>query len=395
MLGLGFLRGQHSFFDPVVRITGGADTGLVLGTTEYMSSIGGGFAEDQQWGRLHLITQYYGAKFFYFPQGSFSSSYHDLSFSPTLTLGRWVVHLREDLRVSPEQNFGNLEIAGAPLPASDAALTDVAPLIEPPQTIATGWAERLDSTSLVEADYSLSRRSTVTFSGSYGLLHFFQAGYINGTTAQGHAGYNYLLTRKDSLALTYNYSLMSFTGVTNRTVSHLAQLSFSHTLAGRWSFQAGGGPDLLQFEGLGLPSGHQLTWSVTSGLTYQTHHNTYALQYFRGIAGGSGVLFGAETEGLTASISRAITRYWLGSLNGGAARNTGLVPSVAVPEFDYWFAGANLGRPLGRHFHFNLSYAYQQQSQSGGCPVLSCGLDSNRNVGSLSLEWHPLGTPRE
>jgi hypothetical protein len=395
MLGLGFLHAPHSFFDPVLRISEGADTGLVQGITESSTSIGGGFALDQQWGRFHLITQYYGAKLLYYPASSFSSSYHDLSFSPTLAFGRWAVHLREDLHVSPEQSFGGLDIAGAPLPASDAALTNVTPLLEPPETIATGWAERLDNTSLADIDYSLSRRSTVTLSGSYGLLHFFSPGYIDGNTVQGHVGYTYLLTPRDSMAITYNYSLMRFTGTTTRTVSHLAQLSFAHTLTARWSFQVAAGPQLFQLEGLGLSSGGQLTWSLTSGLTYQTHHNAYALQYFRGITGGSGVILGAETEGVTASISRALTRYWSGALNTGAARNTGLVPSQALPQFDYWFAGANVGRPLGRHFHINLNYAYQQQSQSGSCPVLSCGLNTERNVGSFSLEWHPLGVRRE
>ncbi len=395
MLGLGFLHAPHSFFDPVLRISEGADTGVVQGTTEYSGSIGGGFALDEQWGHFHLITQYYGARLFYYPASSFSSSYHDLSFSPTLTFGRWAVRLREDLHVSPEQSFGGLDIAGAPLPASDAALTNVTPLLEPPQTIATGWAERLDNTSLAEVDYSLSRRSTVTLSGSYGLLHFFQPGYIDGNTAQGYVGYTYRLSRRNSMAITYNYSLMSFTGTTTRTVSQLAQLSFSHTLAARWSFQVAGGPELLQLEGLGLPSGGQLTWSLTSSLNYLTHHNAYALQYFRGVTGGSGVILGAETEGVTATVSRALTRYWSGALDSGAARNTGLVASQALSQFDYWFAGANVGRPLGRHLHFNLNYVYEQQTQAGGCPVLSCGTNTGRNAGSFTLEWHPLGIRRE
>src|ERR1700733_1086110 len=34
MLGLGFLHAPHSFFDPVLRISEGADTGLVQGITE-------------------------------------------------------------------------------------------------------------------------------------------------------------------------------------------------------------------------------------------------------------------------------------------------------------------------------------------------------------------------
>src|SRR4029077_17366482 len=130
-----------------------------------------------------------------------------------------------------------LNIVGAPLSASDSVLTNVTPQIEPTQSIQTGWTERLDNTTLGEVDYSLSRRATVTLVGSYGLLHFLHSGFIDGNNSQGRAGYTYLLTHKDSIGITYDYSLMRFTGTPSRTESHLAQISFAHSLAGRWAFQ--------------------------------------------------------------------------------------------------------------------------------------------------------------
>ena len=154
MLGLGSLRAHLSFFDPVLRITEGADTGLAPGKTDSTSLFGGGFALDQQWSRSHLIVQYYGSKLLDYPDSVFDSSYHNLSFSQTITLGRWVFRLRDDLLVSPQANFGGLDITGAPLPAFDAALTSVTPQLEPAQTIQTGWAERVDNTPLAEVDYS-------------------------------------------------------------------------------------------------------------------------------------------------------------------------------------------------------------------------------------------------
>jgi hypothetical protein len=234
----------------------------------------------------------------------------------------------------------------------------------------------------------------MTLVGSYGLLHFLRPGYISGNTAQGRAGYTYLLTPRDSIGLTYDYALMRFTGAASSTQNHLVQLSFAHTLAGRWSFQLAGGPQFLLLENSGFSSGGRWTWSATSSLAYLTHHNGLSLGYFHGITGGSGVILGAETDALTGSISRSLAR-WLGSLNSGYTRNATLVASGSSAQFNSWFAGAHLARPLGRHFRVGLNYSYQQQTGTGSCPVLSCGLSTARNVGSLSLEWHPLGVRTE
>jgi hypothetical protein len=393
-LGLGSLRARRPFFDPVLSITEGADTGLTPGRTASTSSIGGGFALDQQWSRFRLIVQYSGSKLLTYPRSIYDSSYHHLSFAQTITFGRWVVRLRDDLLLSPQSNFGGLDLAAAPLPASDAALTSVTPQIEPAQTIQTGWAQRLDNTPLGEVDYSLSRRATVTWVGSYGLLHFLHSGFIEGNNPQGRVGYTYLLTHKDSVGITYNYSLMRFIGTPSRTQSHLAQVSFAHSLLGRWAFQVSAGPQLFQLQNFGLPSNGRWTWSITSNLTYQARHVGYSLGFFREITSGSGVMLGAKTNGLTATINRSLTRYWSGSLNGGYARNSDLTPTQNS-QFSYWFAGANLGRPLGRHLHFGLNYQYQQQKSTGACLVVSCGLNLGRNIGSVGLEWHPLGVRTE
>ena len=94
-----------------------------------------------------------------------------LSFAPTLTFGRWVVRSRDDLALAPQGGFNGLGFEGAPL-AADTALTNVTPLLEPGDDILTAWTERLDNTSFGEVDYSLSRRTTMTFVGSYTVTAF-------------------------------------------------------------------------------------------------------------------------------------------------------------------------------------------------------------------------------
>jgi hypothetical protein len=187
---------------------------------------------------------------------------------------------------------------------------------------------------------------------------------------------------------------MRFVGTPSRVQSHLAQVSFAHTILGRWAFQLSAGPQLFQLQNFGLPSSGRWTWSVTSNLIYQTRRTNYSLEYFREITSGSGVILGAETNALTATISRSLTHSWLGSLNGGYGRNTNLTPSQNS-SFGYSFVGANLGRPIGRHLRLSLNYQYQQQTNTGGCLVANCGLNTGRNIGSIGLEWHPLGVRME
>ena len=91
-------------------------------------------------------------------------------------------------------------------------------------------------------------------------------------------------------------SLMRFPGFSSQTQTHLAQFSFAHTLVGRWAFQLSAGPQFVRLEDFGPLSGDQWSWSLTSSLTYQTHHANYLLTYVRGVTSGAGVIIGAETN---------------------------------------------------------------------------------------------------
>ena len=71
----------------------------------------------------------------------------------------------------------------------------------PAETINTGEVMRYRNSILGQAEYSFSRRSAFTFSGSYGLLDFTGAGYFNSTMFDAQAGYDYLLDPSNSIAI--------------------------------------------------------------------------------------------------------------------------------------------------------------------------------------------------
>ena len=73
---------------------------------------------------------------------------------------------------------------------------------------------RYRNSVLGQAEYSFSRRSAFTFSGSYGLLHFPNAGYVSSHMLNAQAGYDYLLDPRNSIAILASYGKIDYTGTT-------------------------------------------------------------------------------------------------------------------------------------------------------------------------------------
>src|SRR4029077_10394038 len=252
----------------------------------------------------------------------------------------------------------------------------IQPSLAPNVTIQTGLARQLNNTAFAEADYAFSRRTSMTFVGSYGFLYFLDPGFINNDYIHGRFGYNYALSVANSVSLSYDYNRTTFGGASNRLQTDQVQMSFGRKITGRLAFQLAAGPELIRLENFGSPSSRQISWSVYSALAYNLRNSGYSFSYSHGVTPGSGVFFGSTSDSVTGMATREFTRFWSASLNGGYARNKGLVPTGGfTSRFDNWFAGASLNRQIGQQVHLSLIYGFQSQTSGGGvCPVLSCGL---------------------
>ena len=394
-LGLGSLRGFRNIFDPAIKFSELDETGLVPGKAALVSNLGGSLYMDQHWGSSDLAVAYNAADVLYQPSyyGMHSVPYHDLNVSSEMVRGRWTVRLRDSALYSWETGFGGLFTGGPAQFAQSGLPSNIQPSLAPNQTIQTGLARQLNNTALGEADYAFSRRTTLTFVGSYGLLHFSDPGYINSRSINGKLGYNYALSAANSFSLSYDYNRVSFSGTGSRMQIDSVQISFGRKITGRLALQLEAGPQLLR-ENYGAPSTPQLSWSTSNALTYNLPTTGYSLSYFRGVTAGSGVFFGSESDTVTATASHEFTRFWSASVNGGYAVNKPLgTVSRFVSRFDGWFTAASLNRQMGRQVHVSLTYGLQRQTTGGGaCPVLSCGLPGStsfRQFGA-TLQWHPL-----
>ena len=131
-----------------------------------------------------------------------------------------------------------------------SSLNSIGQAFLPGETIETGNVLRYRNSVLGQAEYSFSRRSAFTFSGSYGILHFADAGYVNSHMLNAQAGYDYLLDPTNSIAVLASYGKIDYSflpvgassNVTSSTTNYLAALAYGRKITGRLAFQAGGGP---------------------------------------------------------------------------------------------------------------------------------------------------------
>jgi len=269
-----------------------------------------------------------------------------------------------------------------------ASLTNVGQEFIPPDTVETGNVLRYRNSVLGQVEYSFSRRSAFTLSGSYGLLEFPYVGYISSHMLNAQAGYDYELDPKDSIAVLASYGKIDYTGTSDSTRDYMAALAFGRKITGRVAFQVSAGPQRIQAMN---GTGNFQLWfaAANSALSYERRRGGMSLAFSRGVSAGSGVFLGSTTNTFSSSAHYLFTRFWTGTVNGGYSMSTSLAPAgVATTNFDNWFFGASLGRRLGQHAEMNLNYGLQRQNSPAVCPVTSCGVSGFQQTVGMTVNWH-------
>ena len=416
---LGSLQHTRNIFDPTITIsqlgqTTPGNSGQTILTGVSMASASLNF--NRTWSVYHFYTIYYGGETFnegysaattFFGKTASHYQFHDLSVTQEAAWARWHVLLRDDFTASPGAAFSSQGMGGPGLASQfssilGAALNSFGQQFQPAETVNTGSALRYRNSILGQVEYSFSRRSAFTLSGSYGLLYFTGAGYFNSTMLDGQAGYDYQLDPSNSIAILASYGKIDYTGTGtsatgistigtgNSVQDYMGALAYGRKITGRLAFQVAAGPQEILFHGAGgLGNFHTLFVSVNSALTYERRRSGVSFSYGRGLTGGSGVFLGATSNTFSASTHYQFTRYWAGSINAGYALNNSLPHAGAPPtQFDNWFVGGNIGRRVGPHAQVNFNYGATRQTSPATCLVANCGGTGLQQTFGLSFNWH-------
>jgi len=355
-------------------------------------------------GRLALneISQNSSLLLDYLAGGSFAKNYtlgnsliQNLDFAYTLHRGRWTTMLGDEFSYLSAAPFGfggigglgSLGIAlGNGVGSSPGFLTNFAPS----QSLFLNGAARISNSVIGQEDYALSHRSSLTIVGSYGVLKFIDAGFEDGSNVSLQAGYNYAVSRKDIISVSYQFNRFVYFNAPPKILNHVAQFAYARRLTGRVTFQVSGGPQFQDYQDALTETGNAVGWSLYSSLFYDLGRTGFSASYSHGQTGGSGIFLGAETDLAQGMASHKFSRDWDGSLMLGYSRNNTLrqtttVDGTASPQA--WFATGQLNRHFIRYGSLFVSYTISRQSSlSSFCSLPSCNAATSHFV-SVGYTW--------
>jgi len=386
-------------------------TGVQYGNTAQSSSFGstqgaGGWTTTsfatgnlsilEAWSHSTVGVNYSGGESFSSASGQGNGQFHQLSSSWQIYQRRWQALVMEQFSYLPQSSFGFGGTSGLATPgisgALGAPLTGFQNSFLPGQGILSVGGPRYSSTSAVQMTYDVSRRGGITVAVVHGLLRFSNSGNINSDTETLNVGYNYAITRKDSLGVSYRFNALHFQGSPQAVGDQLFQLMYSRRITGRLALNLGGGPDITNFRVATNGTKQSISGGGSASLTYAFAKSSLRASYTHGISSGSGLFTGSRSDQVTATWSLPLSRAWDSSWTSGYSRNTTIVAVQGLPSPTYnsVLAGAGINRSLGRSARFSIGYQAAIQTFGGVVctPAASCQPTQVTHQTQLSLQWN-------
>ncbi len=410
---LGISSGGRSFVTPTIRFTQFTDnsksTATSLDDWKASGSLTGQLALQRTWSRSQLGIDYSGGATLFTIAQNRRASFHRVGISDQITWRRITLLLADSLIYLPESSFGAGGLGGLST-GSLGGLGNgsigtgfgsgsgggfgggLVPGIIPSQSILTGTGRRISNTALGQIKYALGPRTSITASGSYGMLRFLDPGFINSSNFQFMTGYDYKMNPADTIGVVYSMSMLRFGGISQSADFHNFHLAYGRRITGRLALQLAGGPQFGTFQNPVTGSGKRVSWSLRSALIYNFRNTALGLNYSHGATTGSGVFVGSDADRVDATISRQLSRMWSGGLHFGYAHNHSIRQLNAVTTsrtVNTWHGGFGLQRPVGRQARASLSYNVSGQNADTpvGCVGLACGKFPIRHQIALTFSW--------
>lgn len=323
-----------------------------------------------------------------------NSAIQEVEFTYSYKWQRWLLLVGDDASYLSASPFGFGGLGGLDLLAGDSPFGPGGPLssfLGPNQTIPTILVPRVSNTAVAQIEYNLSPRSSWTASGSYAMLNFLGVDYINSTEALFQTGYNYSLNPRTTVAAIYRFDDFRFTKFSQSIQNHVLQFGYERNVTGRLNWHVAAGPSLVMLRGPLTGYGNNVSWAVNGSLNYRMDRSTLQLSYDHLVTGGSGVLFGAQTGQVQATIERSLSPRWQGLASLGYATNGSLVPAGVNRtngNYNSWYVAFRLNHQFRPGTAFFVSYQAQLEAVSpGACTTPTCGANSIAHEFSVGFNF--------
>src|SRR5271166_3545937 len=346
---------RHSYWVPGIQWSG------TIQSSNYNQTQGSGWLMNNYFlGNLSVLKVWresqfavnYSAGGFVSTDSSQGNGYsQQLALSQTFQWNRWLVQLTDQFSYLPQSSFGFGGSTGLSTPGVGGSTGPVIPGISnndvPNQSIYSAIGSRYSNAGVVQLTYTTSPRGSITLSGSYGVLDFVEAGNVNNQTTTATVGYNYALTRQDSIGTFYRFSAYHYTGQPQANGDHSVNFAYGRKLTGHVALQLYVGPDFTTSRVSN--NGNSLGYGVNVGasLMYGLKGGNLSFGYSHGVSGGGGVLTGSSGDQLTFGANHKISRMWSAQFNLGYSHNTPLTAGTLATSQTYntWTVGGGVSRP--------------------------------------------------
>ena len=440
----------ESFLLPGLHFSESVDSNV--GNTLGGSSIGsvtrglGSLTLQKLWKNYDVAMDYIGGVSYYAHTGVGLEQLQQFDIDNRINWKRGQLAIRDSFSYLPEGTFGfgayggsgaynsGLGSLGAGMLGAGAFGGQTSSFLTGGGGASVGLVPTLTNMGLADVVEELTPKSSVTMAVGYGLAHYYgelispsgpddNVSFVGSREFTAQFGYDRTLNAKDQVALSYGYQGFDFSTVGTAFHSNVIQLMYGHRISGRLDFTIGAGPqfthiaateqvctipflttdDCTTFGGTFEPyhvKANNIGAAGSVSIRYRFPKTTVSLRYQRYNTSGSGIFAGSLSNIAYLDASRPLNRVWEVFSDLGYSKNTRLqIPGSAVnaSAFTTGYAGVGLHRQFGRSLRGFVSYQFNELAFDTSCPlvaggssgIVSCSNMSQRQVGSIGLDWTP------
>ncbi len=417
-----------SYLQPGAQVRESVDSNIAnsLGgsSTQSISRVEGSLELRRLWRHYDLYLNYLGGVGYYNVHSIGLKQIQELGFEQKIVWKRGQLALRDAFSYQPEGTFGS---AYGSVATTGAGLSGLGSFFSELALGELGQVSRIMNVSVVDAVQTLTPKSSITAMGAYAFVHFLQNNPATGspspgsTEIVGEVGYDRILGRHDHTALTYAYQGFHFSTGSDFH-SNVFQLMWGHRISGRMNFLIGVGPQFTQINNLLVPAINpnsvgpgcksvgstiecptndlRISAAGRAYLHYQFPKWSLVLSYKHYLTAGSGFFLGAESDVARLTANHPLNRVWNVYTDVGYSRNSHVLPcpvgsptclGVSANTYQYGFAGFGVHRNFGHDFRAFASYQFTDLVfDSSLCgPTVRCNRNSQRQAGTIGLDWTP------
>jgi hypothetical protein len=325
------------------------------------------------------------------------STFWNVAANQGFTVRHWIFNFSDSFSYLPQSPTTGL--SGIPGVGDLGSIPLQGPVDGPAGGILTVAGNRYQNTLSGGAERQISHATSISAGGSWSVLNFLDSNLSSQDSTQvtGSVALNQRFDARSSGSIDAVYSIFTYSGkvIINGFVqpdieTRALNASYQRLLSKSLSVGVSAGPLWINSSNdLVIPP--SLNVGGSANLGYSRGFTNASVSYSRGVNAGSGVVTGALSDSVYASIGHTYGRKYVASLTLGYSHSSGLAQLVTssnsfVPvheTYDTFFGGAQLRRGFGPHLSGYVSYTVQDQSNNlpVGAPNALSGTSQTLGIG--------------